>query len=462
MMGGIVSQPPGDSGGLPTIPIPDFTQQGQAEAAGYQAAGWFQDFMLAFWAAVFPGLQTVVGLIVRGMEWLCTMGYQLLQAAQGANSPQFFQLCAAVVSDLLGFEVGTVMSQSNMTIGGSLGPFFQVGKQFLDAITGEMNPNNQSGPAAGYAAATQWLGRAIGFAIREGNVENFIQLLPQELRFFEGLRGYGVNMAQALGLGRLTHEALRGYMKTMVSDPLTYYLNDKLHPAMLARNEIIQAWRRGAITDEVSAQWLSWLGYSADLTAFIRDITKWLPSDSTIISGWRIGEISATDFNTLLVERDVDSQDLEKYIPYFTFARCEAHLNSAIANYITLLKNRWITEAQFRDQLSGLGVDDLEIKWAEQEVFPLLNYQTKELDETQIEDAFAAGLIDQDYYTDWMTRWGYSPSDQAVMMGLFLIKQQQLTEKADIAAWNLRVKCLKAKTAGEPLPPGFNPDCTPS
>jgi hypothetical protein len=461
-MGGIITPPPSEGGGLPSIPVPDFTQQAQQTVAGLQQAGFWQDFFLALWTSVVPGIQVVVGVLVRLMEFVATQALTILQAAQGANSPQFFQLCAAVVSDLLGFQVGEAMSQPNMTVGGSLGPYFQVGKQFLDAITGEMNPNNASGPQAGYNAATQWLGRAIGFAIREGNVENFLQMLPQELRFFEGLRGYGVNMAQALGLGRLTHEALRGYMKVMVSDPLTYYLNNLTHPTMLSRDEIIKAWFRGMITDETSAQWLSWLGYSSDLTAFIRAINKWIPSDTSVVAGWRLGELDLSQYNTQIVAREVDPQDIQLFDTFATYARAESHLNSAISNYITLLKNRWITAAQFEAQLAGLGVTALELKWAEQEVFPLLNFRTKELTQAEIIAAYEAGLVDLSYYTDWMVRMGYAPSDQAVLQYQLLLKEEKAVSADQIAAWKLRIQCLDAKAKAQPLPPGFDSNCNPT
>jgi len=461
-MGGIISNPPGETGTLPEIPIPNFTQQAQQQAAGYAAAGWWDTLWQKLFEHVAPGLQVVVGVLASFLDTLLAQAMRLMTAMQGTNTPGFYNMVAATVSDLLGVEIGSGSFQNYMQPGTGNAPYMATGQAVLNYLMTEMQNPQTGTPQGGFNAASSWLGYALAFAIREGNVETVVEMLPAWGRFFEGLRGYGINMAHNLGLGRLTHEALRSFMKVMIADPLSYYVNDKFHPTLLGRDEILKAWRRGAINDSTQAQWLSWLGYDPDLTAFLKAISKWIPSDTAVVAGWRLGELAVADYNTQLVARDVDPQDLQLFNLYATFARSEAHLNTAIANYILLLKNRWITEPQFRDQLTALGISDLEIKWAEQEVFPLLNYQTKELTSTEITDAYQAGLIDQDYYTDWMTRWGYAPNDQAILQALFLLKQGELKTTEEINQWKLRIQCLKAIKAGYPATPGFDAKCNPT
>jgi len=459
---GIISPPPGGTGQLPDIPVPNYTAQAQAEAAGMAAAGWWDDLCRKLWEYVGPGLLLVAGMLTSLVEPLVGYGLQILTKLQGTTSPTYGTVMQQTLSDLLGVEITGASFSSGPAPGGLHGPYMAIGQEFLQFMVNEMKSSASGTPAGGYAAAAQWLGHAIGFAVREGNVELILEALPPSLRFFEGLRGYGVNLAHALGLGRLTHEGLRSFMKILVADPLGYYLNDLYHPAVFNRDEIIKAWFRGLMTDTDSQKFLSWLGYDPSVIPTIRALNKWVPSDTSVVAGWRIGALTPAQYNTQLTARDVDPQDLQLFNQFSMFARAEAHLNTAIVNYITLLKNRWITVPQFEEQLQSLGVDPQEIKWAEQEVAAFYNFQSHELTSSEILTAYENGLVDLDYYTAWMTRWGYSPADQAVLQASLLIKQGELTTKEAIAAWRLRIACLNAKAKGQPVPPGFDANCNPT
>ena len=460
---GLVPTPPASSpGSLPDIPVPSFTQQAQQSAAGYKAAGWWADLWETFWKAIAPGVLLIAGALIDAVEPLVAIGIQIVTKFQGTSSPAFNEVIRVTVSDLLGVELSGAMFSGGAAPGGLHGPYLGAGQAFLSFMIDEMRSTATGTPAGGYAAAAQWLGHAMGFAIREGNVETAVSLLPQEMRFFEGLRGYGVHMAQVLGLGRLTHEALRSFMKILVADPLSWYVNSLYYPTLLSRDEMVKAQRRAAITNEQLEQWLGWLGYNPTLYPLIRQLTQWYPSDTAVVAGWRIGALSLGDYNSFLVARDVDPSTHDWFNNFATYGRAEAHLNAAVANYITLLKNRWITVPQFEQQLQALGLSALEIKWAEQEIAPLWMYQTKELSESEITTAYEQGIVDQDYFVAWMQRWGYSAADQAVKLYLLLYKQEKEVTAEKLAQWRLRIACLTDVAKGYPPPPGFDSKCNPT
>ena len=460
---GLVPTPPASQpGSLPDIPVPNFTQQAQQTAAGFSAAGWWIQFCKTFWEAFGPGLLVLLGAAVEFAEPLIVIGLRLIQKFQGVNSSGFQEVLQQTVSDLVGVDLDESMFSGGMTPGGLHGPYVGAGQAFLKFMIDEMHSSASGTPAGGYVAATQWLGHAMGFAIREGNVETAISALPQSWRVLDGLRTYGVHMAQALGLGRLTHEALRSFMKILVADPLGQYLNSTYYPTLLSRDEILHYGRGGGELAAQAEQWLGWLGYSPKIVPTLYQFTQWKPSDTAVVAGNRIGALAVGDYNAYLVNRDVDPDEIETFADFATYGRAETHLNAAVANYITLLKNRWITKPQFEEQLQALGLSALEIKWAEQEIAPLWMYQTKELSESEITTAYEQGIVDQDYFVAWMQRWGYSAADQAVKLYLLLFKQEKQVTAEKLAQWRLRIACLTAKGKGQPLPPGFDANCNPT
>lgn len=461
-MGGLINPPPTDLGSIPNIPVPDYAQQAQQATLGQQAAGWFDSFWKGFWEHKLPGLSAVIGLLASVADTILSSAVNLLTATQGVTSSGFYTMMAAVLGDLLGVEFDASAFQTAFQQHGRVAAVRQIGAAFVNTLMSEMAPSTTITPASGLAAAQAFLGFVAEFSVRQGNVTMLPTMLPTEIRILDGLREYGEILAGGLGLGRLSREALRGMMKVLVTDPLTWYLNQQYRPTLLSVNSMIRANMRGGMTDSDVIQYLEWLGYrDEDIPQLFLD-AQILPSIAAYVAMNRTGFQESDTLANRLSEAGVPAARQGEYLDSITAQRCESHLNGAVKTYLELYRRRWIQHDDLVTQLRALGLGDQEVGFALGEVAPFLEYTTQELSLAQVEEAWMNGLVDLTYVGDWATRQGYSSTDQQLLQYMMLLKQKKETTAETIAAWRLRISCLNAKAKNYPLPQGFDANCNPT
>jgi hypothetical protein len=447
---------------LPDIPTPDFAQQAQQTATGLSQGGFWDELWIKFWEHVSVGVVNAVQFGMSLIDDLAAVGMNVLTAGQGISTPGFYDLMAATIGDLLGIEIDSSAFQSAFQRTGRFGAVQAIGAAVMSKLITELAPTPPLTPATGLASAQSFLGYVSEFAVREGNVEFITQLLPEELRFFEGLRSYGTNLANGLGLGRLTREALRTMMKVLVSDPLTWYFNQTYRPTMLPVGSMIKAqWRGGMSADDVN-QYLQWLGYrDQDMPQLFLD-AQLLPSVNAFVAMNRTGFHDQDTLADRLTWAGIPKDSQQEYLDGIVAGRCEGYLNRTVERYLHLFENRWIDSDQCQTQLQNLGLSGVEIGFAMGSVAPSLEYASKELSMGEIEEAYINGLVGITYVSDWAHRQGYSQSDAQLLQYLILLRQTKETSAATIAAWRLRIACYAALAKHEPLPPGFDSQCNPT
>jgi hypothetical protein len=459
---GFSGNPPTPPGTLPDIPVPSFDGIGTALSLGMKAAGWFDDFWRSHFEHKIAGGSSNLAVLASALDDLVAGAMSVLTSMQGTNTPGFFTLVAATLTDLLGVPFDAGALQSSFRTGGDIAGVRKIGATFLGQLISEMAPQGQITPASGLAAANAFLGYVIGFAVRQGNVAVLSELLPTEIDFLGGLREYGEVMAQALGLGRLSREVLRSMMKVLVTDPITWFFNQQYRPTMMGVSSMIKSYWRGGLSQDDLTTYLQWLGYRDVDIPQLQLEAETLVSEAALLAMNRVGLLDSATLATELTRHGVPAANVPFFIAGTTAQRAETHLNSAVANYLSLYKNRWIQHDDLVTQLGALGLSQVEIQYCLGEVAPFLEYQTKELSQSEIETAYLSGLVDLEYYANWAVRYGYSLPDQQILQYLLLLKQNKETTAAEIAQWRLRIACLNAKAKGQPPPPGFDADCNPT
>jgi len=462
MGSGLINPPEGTPSSIPNIPIPDYTQQAQQTAAGLKAAGWWDDLWKSFWEHLAPGPGLVIGLFASAIDSILAGAMNFVSALQGTNTPGFFSLVAATLSDLTGVEFSATAVQASFKQGGAPAANAAIGEAFLSLLVSEMLPGSKLPTGPGVTAASAFLGYAMAFAVREGNLAVLSELLPFEVNILGGLREYGTGMADALGLGRLTRLAMAPLMKILVQDPVTYDLNAVYTPTMLPAASMIKANWRGELSAGDLNTNLAKLGYSPQAIQALQVDSALFPSASQIIDEMRCGYISASDAAAALVVLGYPPDGAVPYTIAEEASRSASHLDTLISHYQTLMQNRWISADQLSSDLQAYGLSATEIQWVKTAVAPMLEYTTRELSASDLETAYLNGLIDLTYYAAWLTRQGYSLPDQAIMQYLLLIKQQKEVAADQLASWRNRIACLNAIAKGQPAPPGFDGQCNPT
>jgi len=460
-MGGLINPPPTPGQGFDITP-PSQSDIAQAQATGARIAGWFDWFWVAFWEHLGTGFQLAMGLFVSMVDSLLATLMKAMAGGQGTGWQGTYTLLGATISDLLGVEVDPGTIQTSMTGGARAANVARFGQLFLSQLQSEVSAGATGELPATAAGAYAWLGYCMEFAIREGNIEFMTSLIPEEWRFADGLRGYGVNLANVLGLGRLTRQALTSFMKIMVSDPMQNYLNSQYTPTILPVNSLLRAWMRGGMDQSTRDKYLSWLGYKVeDIPQLVLDAST-VMSEAAAIAMYRTGFWTYELLTEVLVSHGIPGNTITDFYNATIAQRCETHLNSTVAAYLQLYKNRWIEHDDLVTQLQTLGLTSNEINFALGEIAPYLEYRTRELSWSDLESAYLSGLIDLSYISDWQQRMGYLQNDAQVLQYLMLLKQKKETTAEEIAQWRLRIACLTAISKKQPPPPGFDAECNPT
>jgi hypothetical protein len=462
MGSGFNNPPEGPVGALPDITVPNYTQQAQQLAAGMEAAGSFDAFFKRYFEHIVPGFSTIIALIGSMADTIFSAGLDLLGKLQAANTPGFFNLITTALTDLTGMPFSQAAVQSAFQSGGVIAANADLGGQFLSMLTAELNQAVKLPQGPGVTAAAAWLGYGLNFAIREGNVEMLVQALPEEVRVMEGLRGYGVAIAEALGLGRLTRLVMQPFLKVLIQDPLTYDLNTAYTPTMLPVTSLFKANWRGDLSAADLNTALGKLGYSPAAIAQLQIDAATLTSNQQWIDMLRTQYTDAQTATDGLVVNGIAPTTVPQYLLGVEASRAATHFDSMISAYQTLLRNRWISYSQMQADLTAYGISAKEIQAIGESVAPLLEYTTHELSSSEIEDAYLKGLVDLPYYADWATRQGYSLPDQQILQYLLLLKQSAETTADQIAQWRLHIAALNAVAKGQPPPPGFNAQGNPT
>jgi hypothetical protein len=319
----LVNQPPTDVKVTDVVDHEvDPRQRAKLEALGRKDAGDHN----AHWAARAahitdaPGLvlQITIGLLDEIMAGVT----KLFSAAQGEKNSSFYDLAAAIFEDLTGVEVDKEALKQSAFGSGRLAGMEKFGGDLFDLLESEFKPPSGNLEAGDDAAAKKLLGFLMNFAIRQGNVETILSLIPEEYRFVEGIREYGELMAKNLGLGRMARRALQPLVQILVADPLMYKLQEKYRPKRLGPSPAIKKFFRDPNFEQQMRKELAQEGYTdARIDDLIAEIRPLLAERQLIEYLFRFGDVTvgigegrSTGVRDELTQRGYSAGDIDRFI----------------------------------------------------------------------------------------------------------------------------------------------------
>jgi hypothetical protein len=437
---------------------------GELFTKGVSLSGGFERFCLMLWTAMFKVIEVAIGLFVDGMDRLLALLANFFLAAQGQTSPGFYQLTAALITDLTGVDVNGDELFGDFQARGRVAAMQAVGAKFVDVLTSEfagvtqtdgggvfnVGPGDGIGglpavpltPEGGMNAARAFLGFAMSFAVREGNTDFFASLLPFGIG--EGFKDYAEDLSKSLGLGRLTRLALKPIFQNLVAIPMTWAFNKQYTPTLLSAGESVRAFNSGLFSGDELNEELSRHGYSMERRNALQAFHSKYPPESDLFLLELIGQlpnsehrntlkrIGYNDDNITLLLKAEDNHTKRRLSLHITELLIHPLLAGTIdlATYTSVL-NRFTFSDQERIDLTGFATE-------------LLQHPRKRLTWAQVTTAFVDGIYSVDDVANWLHTEGYSQDDIATMLQIDLLKLKAAQAKA---------AAKKAKTPATPTTP---------
>jgi len=458
---------PSDSGpDVPPVTTPDLAESGKLEGLGIRSSGIIGHAIATFWATLVDGLSKIITLLADAFDDIAALMTGFFTAAQGQDTPGFNRLVAAVLSDTLGVEVSAEQLQQAQFESGRVGAMNQVGADLFQTLGNEFlgvgaTPDAGPGiaglpgetgtpltPEQGVKAAQSFIGFALSFAVRQGNVAFLSSALPWH--WLEGIREYGEMMAKNLGLGRLVRRALQPYIQTLIASPLQEALNRQYRPHTMDAKQLASAFIRSDIDRSDYVHRLEGLGYkTGDIDLLIADtFTRLREHDVFLLE--ENGLISSSDAQARITALGFNTSD----VPLIRQARELDAVQGADRQYAAILTDELLagvmTQGDFDAAINALRVPKLEADALTRNAAARMQSRRKHLSLGFLKRAFIDGQITVDELMRHVLELGYSQDDADLIEVELLL---QVSEHKTKAAAKAKAAATKAAGKTPPTPP---------
>jgi hypothetical protein len=300
----------------------DFRAQSKQQALGQKDAGWFSNIWANLWASIKRGTFYVVNEFAIALDEVMAFVGQFFRIAQGENNAAFYDLSGAILEDLTGVKVDTAALKNSAFGSGRLAAMQTFGGDLYNLLAQEFAPASGDLEAGDDAPAKRFLGFLMNFAIRQGNIENLCQMLPESIRIGEGFRAYGELMAKNLGLGRMARRALQPLIQIQVADPLMYKLQEQYRPKRIGVQQAIRKFFRTPDFEQQMRKEIAQEGYTdARTNDLIDDLRPLLSARELFEYTYRVGAPFAgptsgqtQSLHDFLMQRGYSSDDADRLI----------------------------------------------------------------------------------------------------------------------------------------------------
>lgn len=405
-----------------TVVISDVTEQevdprqrAKLDALGKQDAGDHNALWAARAAHISDGAGVVVSLLTGLVDSVLTQVVKLLTAAQGESNSSFYDLAAAALHDLTGVEVDAAALKQSAFGSGRLDAMKVFGGDLYDLLESEFKPASGDLEEGSADPAKTFLGFLMNFAVRQGNIETILSMIPEEYRVIDGARAYGELMAKNLGLGRMARRALQPLIQILVADPLMYKLQEQYRPKRIGATPAIKKFFRTPDFETQMRKELAQEGFTDSRINDLIDDLRPLVSpheliDAFVRSGRQAIDSSgqvASDLSDVLAQRGFTANEM--------FTLVKARLPVLKESEIALLFTHGVIEHDIAlNYLGKLGYDSDTANLALQ-AHAFSHTQTRRLGLGELKKAFHDNVIDLLELKAHLTTAGYSDDDAQII-----------------------------------------------
>lgn len=328
------------------VTTPSQKDLGKSHGQGLKESGIVGHFFAVLFDSFIAGMEIIIKALVGVFDEILSLFVGLVTAAQGTNTPGFYDLTAAILNDLLGVKVAGSELAAAARTGGLIGGMKQTGADFFNVLLNELlgqQPSVSGGaaglpgapgqpltPDQGLSGAAAFLGFILSFAVRQGNLEVISTAIPESFRMFEGIRAYGELMAKNLGLGRLSRRVLTPILQETVIGPMQLKLNAQYRPKVLDVKQLAAAFIRGDIDRSDYMTGLALAGYTDRDAGILINDTYTRLSVGEIFTLHETGRIDDAEMLTRMQALGYNSFD----VPLFRQARVSELVRTIDRAYI--------------------------------------------------------------------------------------------------------------------------------
>jgi hypothetical protein len=437
---------------------------GNLFALGQANSGWIERLAIAIWLGLIKSLQVAISLLASVMDSLLGALGSFFLAAQGNNTPGFYNLTADLITDLTGIEVDGGALFDRYQKRGRIAAMQATGAAFVDLLASEfvgatqteqggvfhVSPGSGVGglpatpitPESGMNAARAFLGFAMSFAVREGNTDFFASLIPFGIG--EGYKSYAEDLSKSLGLGRLTRLALKPIFQNLVAIPMTWALNKQYTPTLLGADQAVRAFNAGLYTGDELNEELARHGFSMERRNALQAFHSKYPAESDLFLLELAGLLPNSEHRNTLKRIGYSDDNITLLLaaePLHTKRRLSLHLAETLIRPLltglidlptyTSIIGRFTFSDQERVDIVGFATE-------------LLQHPRKRLTWAQVTTAFVDGIYSVADVASWLNQEGYSQDDIATLLQIDLLKLKAAQAKAAAKA---------AKTPATPTTP---------
>lgn len=428
---------------------------------GTQNAGWIERLAVAIWLALVKSLQAALSIVASVLDTLLAALADFFLAAQAQNSPGFYKLTAALITDLTGIDIDGDALYSQFQTRGRIAAMQKVGAQIVDTLAGEFAGVAQADaggvftipagggigglpavaldPAQGMNAARTFLGFAMSFAVREGNTDFFASLLPFGIG--EGFKDYAEDLSKSLGLGRLTRLALKPLFQTLMAIPMGWAMNKQYRPTLLSADQAVRAFNSGLLQADGFTEELARHGFSSDRQNVLQAFHSKYPPESDLFLLELAGKISNQEHRNSLLRIGYNTDTAQQLLDAETLhvkRKNSLHLAQTLLHSVVVGD---IDVATYSSVLSRFTLADYERADYVGLAQELIAHPRKQLTFAQEERAFVEGVATVTDLQTLLQRLGYGSDDITVLIEDALLK----------------LKAAQAKAAAKKKPPTSTP-----
>lgn len=454
--------PVGDAGpDVPVVTTPDLGQRAALEDAGHEQSGHVPYILKTILACLGEMLKAVISIIASIFDDMLSLIVPLVTAGQGIGTGGFYDLVAAILSDLLGVEVSSESLQEAHGQRGPVGAMQAAGADFFNVLANEFLGKGQGAepgegiaglpgvagtpltPEQGVKAAQAFLGFVLSFSVRQGNVAVLTDALSYHL--LGQIREYGEMMAQNLGLSRLARMAMKPLMTTLVAGPLQEGLNRQYRPHTMDAKQIASAYIRGEIDRSDYSDRLKGLGYKDhDIDLLISDTYTRLDFRD-VFTLHENGIISDSELQARIAALGFNTSDIGLMLQARNFEAIAGIQREYIKGAISDLQHGVISQATFEADVDNTNLSKEEKRWYKILGANRTSNKHKQLSLGFLKRAYLDASITLDEFIQHALALDYSQADVDLLEVELLFEQKQHAERAAKKA-----AAAATKLAGKP------------
>jgi hypothetical protein len=291
-------------------------------------------------------------------------------------------------------------------------------------------------------AAKRFLGFAMSFAVRAGNVSVLSEM--GSLSYVKNFREYGEEMAQNLALGRLMRLALRPYIQELITTPLEWALRKQYHPTLLSESQAIHAMFAQLIDESTMFEELERRGFAPEKIRALVELNKETVSLDDLELLVRYGVMSRGDAVDRLTRKGFTPDEAELALKAVDLRRVDGLVRTQAGVYQQQVLDGVLDLQQLELLLEPLPLTDEEKLVLRRTTAARMELPRRFLTLAQMTDALVEGVVDLDEFDEFLVREGYSSDDATILRIRALLRLQRIKE-ADAAKAQREAERQKSK-----------------